>query len=1001
MWFGVLGPLEVRSDAGTILTVPRRKSRVLLSTLVLRPNCPLSVEHLVDVVWGDRPPASAVANLQSYVADVRRLLGAQSHRLATADRSYVLNVEPDEVDWLRFEAGLDRAGTARRAGDPALAADHLTRALGLWRGEQLAEGLELPAALQADADRLNELRLTALEDSYELRLDLGRHLGLAAELTTLTTRHPLRERLWAQLMRALYASGRQAEALRAFHQVRTRLDDELGVDPGPELRHLHERILLGDPHVAGGSTTASVGEAVPVPRQLPPEIFAFTGRATEIGDVVDALRRRPAAVVAVDGMGGIGKTALAVQVGHHVADDYPDGQLFVDLRGFAADTAPAAVTDVLADMLRAVGYKADALPVTVSERSALWRSVAAERRLLIVLDNAASSAQVQPLLPAAPGCAVVITSRRRLGLDTAEPTSLDALPEAECAALFREVAGPGHSDAPDDTVSVITALCGSLPLAVRIAAGRLRARPAWTAADLAARLRDASRRLGELQDLDRGVATAFRLSYEQLSPADSRLFRLLSVHPGPDLNAAAAAALVGGSAAAADQALQRLVDDHLLQEHRAGRFRLHDLLRDFSAELAGRDDEERVAAVRRLLDWYLAAAFGAAALLDPERAQRPPMSDVRVESTVSVTDSDEAVSMLEAERRSLVALVRLALHSDNLRHAAMLAVALFPFYYLRGYNDDFIATLELAAVAAGRIGDPVIEAEVLGSLPAAFGRAQRYEEAARPARRALELWLELGSRSGEARARNNLAVLAWISGDLEESDRQFQVAFSMMRELGDKRGEARVSNNLGEVARRVGRIDDAIGRYTRAIELFGAFGNHRGLANTLANRAAVRAFVGEWDAARADVLHAQRICDQIGHREGAVGVLNVRGMLHVAEGRPEEAAQCQSAALAQSRELGDPMLELQSLNGLGEALEAAGDPAALPTFQAAVDLLMPGTGQLEAARAHRGLGRALLADGRRDTARAQLALAAAAYEVMGRPEAIELRGLSRRIDRQA
>ena len=624
MRFSLLGPLFVADDAGVRMAVAGPRVRVLLAALLLHANMPVSAGELAEMVWDGSPPPGAVATLRSYVRRLRRALDYESARITVSDPGYVIRVEPAELDVLEFEALCRDTRSALRADRWADACDAAVRALGLWRAAPL---LDVPAeALRGElVPRLDRLRLQVLEDRFDAGFRLGHHRELIPQLLEVTAQDPLRERFHAQLMLALAHSGRRAEALSAYQDARQTLVAELGVEPGRELRDLHERILAGDEvlpdaPVSGGQALARPPVAE-VPRQLPAAAGYFTGRGAEMAWLTAMASRcdpRAAAgdtvvLSAIDGMAGIGKTALAVHAAHRVSDQFPDGQLFVDLHGYDKGHPPREPGDALGMLLRALQVPAQRIPEDTQERAALYRQRLAGSRTLVLLDNVADEAQVRPLLPSAPGCLVLVTSRRRLkGLDDARSVSLGLLTPLDAAALLHAVAGPDRAPTEDPLLDEIAHRCGRLPLALRIAGALVRHRPAWSTEHLAALLRDEHRRVPALSDGERDLATVFDLSYTGLSGRHQLLLRRLGLVPGPDADAYAGAALLDTDPDTATGLLEDLVDHNLLIAHAPGRYRLHDLIRAHARTLAATDPaSERAAALDRLLRYYAHTAHSA------------------------------------------------------------------------------------------------------------------------------------------------------------------------------------------------------------------------------------------------------------------------------------------------------------------------------------------------------------------------------------------------------
>lgn len=607
MNFGILGPVLVEDSQGT-RTVAAPKQRAILASLLLRPNQVVPVADLLDRLWGKRHPASATATLYNHIARLRRSLGAEAGaRGRTRAPGYLVEILDDrELDLGRVHALRAAAAVAAQDGDHGRAAALLRQALGLWRGNALSD-VPAGAAHSPDAEQLDELRLAVRLQRIEYDLESGAGEALLPELRELLAAHPFQENLYGHLMRALYRSGRQAEALEVFRTARATLLDELGVEPGPALRQLHARLLRQDPALVREQPGRSQPpqprprpEPPPVPVQLPPGVTDFTGRQAEGAALIAALTGdggHGPRIAAVSGQAGVGKTQLAVQAAWRLRDAFPDGVLFADLKG--QQRRPADPADVLAAFARALGAAQTAVPAEPDARTALYRSLAAGRRLLVVLDDAADSSQARPLLPG-PGSAVLVTSRRRCtGLAGAHLFDLGPLPQSDAAELFTKVAGRGYDE--PDAVAAVADRCGNLPLALRIAGARLAARPAWNVREIAGRLADRRHRMDELRTEDMDLRAGLMLSYTALSGPHARAFRLLALADSPTLPLPVAAAMLGLPQRGAERILEELVDAHLLTCPRQGCYGFHDLLRLFGRERSAATEtpQERAAALRR------------------------------------------------------------------------------------------------------------------------------------------------------------------------------------------------------------------------------------------------------------------------------------------------------------------------------------------------------------------------------------------------------------------
>ena len=733
MEFGLLGPLRVAASGGE-LTFPARQ-RTVLAVLLLRASQIVTVDALAAVLWDGEPPPGARNTIQGYVKLIRQRLGPEdSRRLVTRGPGYQLTVAGAELDTDRFSGLCDEARAAAERGDWAATARLLAEALALWRGEPLAD-VPAPALARDELPRLTELRLTALEARIDADLRLGRHAGLVAELGQLTSAHPHRERFGGQLMLALYRCGRQAEALAAFRHAREILRAELGIEPGPELARLHERMLAGDPELSAGPEAPVAGDGaghgplaeVPdPPAQLPPDTLDFTGREPQVRMLCDALAAepdtsRPGAVVisAISGMGGIGKTALAIHVAHRLRDRFPDGQLYVSLQGAGRALGPG---EVLARFLRALGVPDAAIPADDAERAARYRTEMAGRRMLVVLDDARDAAQVRPLLPGAAGSGVIVTSRSSRSERPAWParccwtwTCSRRPRRGRCSPRSSARPGPRPSR---PAVGRVLDCCGGLPLAVRIAGSRLRSRPGWSVGHLSARLADARLRLAELASGDLGVRASFGVSYEALPADAARVFRRLGLADAAELPLPAIAALAGLPAAETAAALEILTDAHLAGSPAPDRFRQHDLLRRYAAEVAERDEPEaeRRAAVGRLLRWYGDQAVLATWVLEPARRFPAALLPQPATEPLALTDPAAALGWYETELPALLAAARQAEREGLHDIAAQIAPAMWDFFQRAPYPQEWIEVCELGLRCARHLGDDAVLSWLLACL---------------------------------------------------------------------------------------------------------------------------------------------------------------------------------------------------------------------------------------------------------------------------------------------
>jgi DNA-binding SARP family transcriptional activator/tetratricopeptide (TPR) repeat protein len=951
----ILGPLEVNAG-GEWASIGAAKWRALLAVLVTKPGEVVSTERLIDELWGDEPPLAARKLVSGYVLRLRRLTGdADGHVLATRAPGYRVMMSRADVDACRFEDLLG-AGRHALATDPGKAADLLAEALGLWRGPAL---MDVPRGLlvTAEADRLNELRLAAQELRIEASIRCGRQVELVPELRGLTAGHPLREQFWHQLMRVLAGCGRPAEALDVYGHVRDLLADALGADPGPDLQQLYHRILAGDPQRTGQRPDAQLraagpepqetqggtlavdpgflekgsaqlanvpGSAVPdaggraaaagrvLPRQLPASVCHFTGRAAELAELdgllEDAAGEGAALVIsAIDGMAGIGKTALAVHWAHQVAGRFPDGQLYVNLRGFGPSGAAVTPAEAIRGFLDAFEVPPERIPSSLDAQAALYRSLLAGQRMLVLLDNARGTEQVRPLLPGSPGCLVVVTSRAQLtGLAAGEAArllTLGLLTEGESAKLLASRLGAGRVDSEPGPVSDLIRLCARLPLALSIAAARASSRPGFKLAAVAAELRQAQ---GRLDALDVGgtssVRTVFSWSYAQLGFPAAMVFRLLGLHPGPDISLPAAASLAGISRAEAAESLNELTQAHLLTEPVPGRFTFHDLLRAYAADRAAAEEGEpgRRAALHRMFDHYLHSAYAADRCIYPERdpiSLAPARPGVLPES---FPDRARSLAWFEAEKHVLLALTVQAGVAGHDVHAWQIPWALVDFFDWGGHWAEWAATHHTALAAARRLGDHDARAHAHHSLANALARLGSHEDAGTHLRQALDLFRQLGDLAGQARVHVDLVRAFGRQGQYGEALRCAGEAVRLFQAVGNKALEGGALNAVGWCHAKLGHHQEAITWCERALMLQQECGVWYGAAYT-------------WDSL---------------------------GYIHLELGHHTEAAACYRHSLDLAREVGDRQLQATALTYLGDTHQATGDPdAAHGAWQQALVIL--------------------------------------------------------------
>jgi DNA-binding SARP family transcriptional activator/tetratricopeptide (TPR) repeat protein len=779
--FRILGTVEAYAPAGPVDIGPPRQ-RTVLAALLIDAGRAVPVSMLVDRIWGDAPPELARRSLHSYIARLRRIVDAISTpqapaRLVRRSGGYQLQVSPEQVDVLRFRALVEQSREAGRSG--AEQAALLRDALALWRGEPLTgTSGDWAARLR---EQLAQQRLGAAVAWARAELRLGNAAALTGPLGDLVAEHPLVEPLATSYLLALRAAGRSAEALRHYETVRRGLADTLGVDPTAELRQAYHTVLRPDPEpsTAAGGPQQEHERVGPVPAMLPPDINGFTGRAAQLAELdrLAGAGGQPGTVViaALSGTAGIGKTALAVHWAHRVAGRYPDGQLYVNLRGFDPAASPVPPAQAVRILLDALGVPARRIPAEPDAQVGLYRSELAGRRVLVLLDNARDAAQVRPLLPGSPTTTVLVTSRKQLtGLVAAEgarPLTLPMLNTTEAYELLAARLGAARVAAEPDAVRTIVARCARLPLALAVAAARAATYPARPLATLAAELTTASR-LDVLagEDPVTDARAVFGCSYAALSMPAARLFRLIGTCPGQDISFRGAASLAGLPPVQTRPLLAELTTASLLVEHQPDRYAMHDLLRSYAGELFPTGEQHagnveyagvlaaRRAAIQRLLDHYLHTAESAARLLDPQRAQLPlpePSPGALIEPPA---DAAAALAWFTLERPELVAAVQLAGHSRFDTHAWRLASSLFTLLDEQGRWLDVIASQQTAIAAATRLGDRTAQQRAHEMLGLTHLRLARYPAAHSHLRQAAELAGQLGDRLGQARCEQVLSA---------------------------------------------------------------------------------------------------------------------------------------------------------------------------------------------------------------------------------------------------
>jgi len=892
--------------------VPGLRGKAVLAALALHPGEVVSTERLIHIVWGETTSESTPGALQCQMSRLRRILDG-SATIVARSRGYVLDVSGEVSDAQVGERLIRGSG---QVADLCRREAMLQVAVELWRGRPLAELVEM-AWFDGHAQRLDRLLWQARYTLIETRLNLGQHFQLIADIEELISQNPHHEQVHAQLMLALYRAGRQADALATYQRLRRTLDEDLGIAPSQPLRELEAAILRQDvaihapppPGPAHGSPLSM--SAVAVAAQLPAAVTTFTGRHGELArldSLLDSARSaRPPGVViaAISGAAGIGKTTLAVNWVHRVAIHFPDGQLYVDLRGFGPTGAALEPADVARRFLHALGVAAVQIPADPDARAALYRSRLAGRRVLVVLDNARDSAQVRPLLPGAPTCLVVVTSRRRLtGLVAANGAShvdLDVLTAVEARRLLASRLGVDRVAVESDAVEEIIEYSARLPLALVILAARAATSPGVSLRSLAADLRDSRDRLDCLttDDPHGDVRAVFSWSYRALSPAAARLFRLLGIHPGPDVSAAAAASLAGTARKTIRSALTELVQASLLVEHKPGRYTFHDLLRTYATELAHNDesDEQRQLTAHRIIDHYMHATEAAmrigadAAVIPPPSLWYPHQPAIDLETATpgvaleTFTDPADTLAWLLAEQQILLASVDLAVGTGLDARTVQLVHSIVPLLRMQESWQEIIAVQDAALAAATRLGDRLQQSHAHWWLGYAHVRLLRLPEARAHLRRSLDLYENVGDICGRGNVYRCFTMICSEEGRYAEAVHHAERALALFTSVGDEVGRARALNAAGWNYAQLGDYRQALTHCTEAL-----------------------------------ALHLK-----IDDLPGAAATRHSIGYVHYRLGQHTEALRYFEQALAHYRRSGQPQSEAENLTSIGNLHHADGD----------------------------------------------------------------------------
>ena len=895
----LLGPVDVVAD-GESRPVSGVRRKTVLATLALHGGEVVSIGRLVDIVWGEAAPPTAVNTLQSHVSYLRGVLGSKAAILARPP-GYVLDLGAESTD-VQLAERLLRQGT--QSDDPVHGARQLQAALALWRGRPLADLADL-AWLEDEARRLDLLCLQVKRALSEARLAAGEHIQLVPSLEQMVAEHPLDEHIHAQLILALYRSGRQADALAVYHRLRRTLGEQLGIDPSQLLRDLETAILQQNPALdtpTAAVTLPAATPAAPVPAQLPSAVPAFAGRGGEL-DSLDAILRGTAqadpaghaavAVSVISGTAGVGKTTLAVYWAHQVAGRFPDGQLYVNLRGFDPARAPLDPGEVLRGFLDALGVPTQRIPGDLNAQLGLYRSVLAGQRVLVLLDNARDADQVRLLLPGSPGCMAVVTSRIQLtplvATEGARPLTLGLLTPEESSDLLGRRLDADRVAAERAAVEEIIARCAGLPLALAIVAARAETDTVMPLSVLAGQLRDSAGPLDTLTagDESTDLRAVFSWSTRALSPEAAELYRLLGLHPGPDLAAPAAASLTGRPVERIRPLLSELVRAHVLTEHVPGRFTFHDLLRAYAAEQAHTrcTDHDRHAAIHRMLDHYLHSAQEAARLLYGPWDHLPLTGTQPGVKPERFVDGARATAWLHAEYQVVLGSIEHAASTGFDRHAWQLTRTMASYFERSGHWRDWTRMQHVAAMAAQRIGDTI----------------------------------------GQAHAHHELGNALTHVGNYEQAHSELHRALSLFRVLGDDSHRAQVHLNIGYLSDRQGADQEALDQSQQALELFRSSGHHAGEAIALNNIGWSQARQGHYSQALLLCRQALHLHEQAADRQGQAGAWDSLGYIHHGRADHTAAIACYTKAADFYRQIRDGYNEAGTLTRLGDAYHATGD----------------------------------------------------------------------------
>jgi DNA-binding SARP family transcriptional activator/tetratricopeptide (TPR) repeat protein len=1022
--FRILGPPEMSPDAHNVVIAPRLWS--VFVSLLLTPNIAVSADVIIDRVWGESPSAQARTSLRSYVSRISRALSQAGHheaRIVPRSQGYALIVDSEAIDVHRFRSLKRQADAMADSGDRQHAALLLEQAEALWRGDALA-GLpgEWIARMRAS---LEEERHAAALRRVELGLLLGRHVGMLGELSRLSGMYPYDETLIGYLMTALYRAGRPGDALRTYREARARLVEQ-GIEPGPDLAGLHQRVLRHDPALAITPEYRRPDQAAR-PNALPAGAQHFVGREQEIRQLLEegAGQNSPLLHV-IEGPAGIGKTALAVQAARQVMWRYPDAQIYLNLHAHDPAHHPLDAFDALHQLLRMLDLSHQRIPAELGARAALWRSELACRRTVIILDDVASPDQIGLLLPTEGDCLTIVTSRRRhpdwAGIST---LALDVLPADDAVALFSRIAGPGPHRDREQIVSAVS-LCGRLPLAIQVAASRIRYEAGFGLADLLDELADfaAARHRGDA--MTRQLAAAFELSCRGLAQDHQRFFRCLGIAPTVDITVYTAMALTASTLTDAEVALGALQDHHLIEQPSSGRFQFHDLIRSYAALRCEKEDPEpeRRRALTRLIDYYLCAIDQARRViggLDHEAARGG-------HRTAAMETPEAALDWLAREWRNILRVARHAARRERKRQCADLTHAIGEFLETSGYWSEAVSAHTLALESCREMDDLPGVARAAFDLSLPSLRTGHPEVALRHANEALVVCRSLGDSRGQVTALDRMGIIHRYSGRFRdalayhqeaidmgrltgekygtaqalchagttylelgryfEASEHFTQALDLYRQIGDRRGEAKTLNNIGNAQERLGLYRDAMNNYQAALGIFLEIGGRQSISLSRQNIGLIHCYKGNYEDALSEYREALATYRVMGDLKSEAYALCDIGDAYQGMECPSEALVHHEKAKAIAERIKDPLLQVTALCGIAEANRDSGRHAlALEQYEKAITLARQIEAPYPEAKALQGTAETMLRTGRPEAARIYWRQALDIFRQLGVPEA--------------